>query len=92
VVIRDALFFARVDLANSTARMVLEADSFTHHGHREALRRDCRRYDELVIRGWTVLRFAWEHVIFDEAWVVATVGAALGGAALAYAASTGSAA
>jgi len=78
--IRDDAFFARVDLADPGARVVLEADSFTHHGHRDALSRDCRRYDELVVRGWTVLRFAWEHVMFDQAWVVATVHAALGGA------------
>jgi very-short-patch-repair endonuclease len=80
LVIRDAEFFARVDLADPVTRLVLEADSFSHHGHRDALSRDCRRYDELVIRGWTVLRFAWEHVMFDQAWVVATVRAALIGA------------
>ena len=34
--------------------------------------RDCWRYDELVIRGWTVLRFAWEHVMFDQDWVIGT--------------------
>ncbi len=81
LVIRDADFFARVDLADPVARVVLEADSFTHHGHRAALSRDCRRYDELVIRGWTVLRFAWEQVMFDQDWVVATVQAALAGTA-----------
>lgn len=81
VSIRDDTFFARVDLADPAARLVLEADSFTHHGHREALARDCWRYDELVIRGWTVLRFAWEHVMFDEAWVVAMVRSALDGSA-----------
>lgn len=75
--IRDAEFFARVDLADPDARLVLEADSFTHHGHRDALSRDCLRYDEPVIRGWTVLPFAWERVMFDQVWVVATVRTAL---------------
>jgi very-short-patch-repair endonuclease len=76
LVIRDGAFFARVDLADPVARLVLEADSFTHHGYREAFARDCRRYDELVVRGWTVLRFAWEHVMFDPSWVLSTVRAA----------------
>jgi very-short-patch-repair endonuclease len=77
LVVNDSAFFARVDLADPVARVVLEADSFSHHGHRDALSRDCRRYDELVVRGWTVLRFAWEHVMFDQEWVVSTVRAAL---------------
>lgn len=64
----------RVDLADRRRRIVLEADSFTWHGSREALARDCRRYDELVAGGWLVLRFAWEQVMFDEAWVLRTVG------------------
>lgn len=35
-----------VDLADRARRIALEADSFAHHGTREALRRDCHRYDE----------------------------------------------
>lgn len=62
-------FLARVDLADVHRRLVLEADSFTFHGHREALARDCRRYDELVLLGWRVLRFAWEHVMLEPDWV-----------------------
>jgi very-short-patch-repair endonuclease len=34
-----------------------------------ALRDDCRRYDELLLVGWRVVRFAWEHVVLDPAWV-----------------------
>jgi 3-dehydroquinate dehydratase-2 len=58
-----------VDLGDPARKIVAEADSFEHHGSREALARDCRRYDELVARGWRVLRYAWEHVMFDEGWV-----------------------
>jgi len=58
-----------VDLGDPTRRIALEADSFAHHGGRRELRDDCRRYDELVRAGWVVLRFAWEHVIFDAPWV-----------------------
>ncbi|MBK6870992.1 MAG: DUF559 domain-containing protein [Kineosporiaceae bacterium] len=63
----------RVDLADEQRRIVIEADSFSWHGDRAALDRDCRRYDELVRAGWTVLRFSWEQVMFDGAWLVAVV-------------------
>lgn len=77
-------FRARVDLGDAQRRMALEADSFEHHGHRSALARDCHRYSELSSRGWLVLRFAWEHVIFDPAWVAGRIleGAALGAGAV----------
>jgi very-short-patch-repair endonuclease len=63
----------RVDLGDPRRKIALEADSFEHHGSRRALRDDCRRYDELVRVGWTVLRFAWEHVVLDPEWVRAVV-------------------
>jgi very-short-patch-repair endonuclease len=62
-----------VDLGDPRRRIALEADSFAHHGTRAALRDDCRRYDELVRAGWTLLRFAWEHVVLEPAWVGAVV-------------------
>jgi len=55
---------ARVDLADEHLRLVLEADSFAWHGDRRALRRDAQRYNRMVVDGWTVLRFAWEDVMF----------------------------
>jgi very-short-patch-repair endonuclease len=63
----------RVDLGDERRKIVLEADSFAHHGGRKALEADCRRYDELVRRGWLVLRFAWEQVMFDQTWVAQMV-------------------
>ena len=59
------------DLVDVERRLVVEADSFEFHGKRKALKRDCERYNALVIRGWTVLRFAWEHVMYDPTYVVA---------------------
>lgn len=76
VQIRDGAFRARVDLADTRLGIVAEADSFEHHGHRAALVRDCERYDELVVRGWRVLRFAWEQVMFRSDWVAAVAVAA----------------
>jgi very-short-patch-repair endonuclease len=63
----------RVDLGDPERRVVLEADSFAHHGTRAALVRDCERYDELVAEGWKVLRFAWEQVMFQQQWVAHVV-------------------
>ncbi len=61
------------DLGDRRRLVAIEADSFEHHGSRGALRADCRRYDEMTRAGWTVLRFAWEHVVGDPQWVVAVV-------------------
>lgn len=63
--ITEADFQVRPDLVDADLRLVLEADSHTWHSSREALRRDCRRYNALVLRGWTVLRFTWEDVMFQ---------------------------
>lgn len=62
-------FRGRPDLVDRKRRIVLEADSFEFHGTRRALRNDCERYNALVIRGWTVVRFAWEHVMFEPDYV-----------------------
>lgn len=57
-------FHARPDLVDTARRLVVEADSHTWHSSRSALLRDCRRYNSLVLLGWTVLRFTWEDVMF----------------------------
>lgn len=77
-VVRDNQFSARLDLGNPALRLGLEADGFEHHGTRQALVKDCRRHANLAIRGWTVLRFSWEDVMFDQAWVEEAVSRALG--------------
>lgn len=64
-----AVFLGRPDLVDHDLGIVLEADSFTWHGNRTALAHDCRRYDEMVAAGWLVLRFAYEQVMGDSAWV-----------------------
>lgn len=53
----------RPDLVDSHRRLVVEAESFEWHGRRSQLDRDCRRYNRLVLAGWTVLRFSWEQVM-----------------------------
>ena len=77
VAIREPHFLGRPDLVDERLGIVLEADSFEWHGNRAALKRDARRYDELVVRGWLVLRFAWEHVMFEPLWVTSLLVAAV---------------
>lgn len=56
------------DLVCEELRLVAEADSHEHHTTRSQIRYDCWRYDELSLDGWLVLRFAWEHVMYEDAW------------------------
>ncbi len=58
------------DLVDPVARVVLEADSWEFHTGKEAHRRDCWRYNELVAEGWRVLRFTWWHVMEEPDYVV----------------------
>lgn len=59
----------RSDLVDELMRILAEADSFEHHGSRNALAIDCARYDNLVADGWTVLWFAREQVMYRPDWV-----------------------
>ena len=65
VVIADRGFRGRPDLVDVQRKIVVEADSYRFHAGRRAFSRDCERYNALVIRGWTVLRFTWEQVMFE---------------------------
>lgn len=69
VVIEEDGWVGRPDLVDVERRVVVEADSFEFHGRRSALKRDCARYNALVLRGWLVLRFSWEHVMHEPAYV-----------------------
>ncbi len=63
----------RPDLVDPVRRVVIEAEGFEHHGPRAAFTEDCRRYDELTADGWIVLRFTWEQVMDQPAWVADVV-------------------
>ena len=69
--------YARVDFADESLQIVAEADSHEFHAERSAFARDCRRYDELTVRDWLVLRFTWEQVMFDADWVRGMLAAAV---------------
>lgn len=59
----------RPDLVCRLLGLVIEADSWTFHASRKAHRRDCARYNLLTLRGWRVLRFTWEQVMHEQAYV-----------------------
>jgi very-short-patch-repair endonuclease len=74
VLIRAPGFAAQVDLAHRGRRIVIEAEGFAYHGATaRAFNRDLRRYDELVRRGWRVLRFTWHQVLEQPDWIVDVV-------------------
>lgn len=57
------------DLVCQSIRVVIEADSWTHHATRKGHARDCARYNLLVLHRWWVLRFTWEQVMHQPAYV-----------------------
>lgn len=59
----------RADLVDHGRRIVIEADSFEFHSDRASLRRDVHRYTAFVRLGYRVVRFTWEDVMFDPAYV-----------------------
>lgn len=61
--------YAVVDLGSEDLKLAVEADGFEHHGTRSGLRKDCRRHTELSVFGWSSLRFPFEDVMGEPAWV-----------------------
>ena len=52
----------RVDFAYVRERVIVEVDGRATHGTAEAFREDPRRQNQLVLEGWTILRFTWDDV------------------------------
>jgi len=77
VTIREPDIVARPDFVDVDLKIVLEADSFEWHGGRDQLSADARRYDLLVVNGWLVLRFAYEHVMGQPDFVLRVLVAAV---------------
>ncbi len=73
----DGVCFARLDMAWPSIRLAVEADGREHHDDLKALYGDRVRQNQLVLAGWTVLRFTWFDVTQRPFWVVAQVRQAL---------------
>jgi very-short-patch-repair endonuclease len=69
-------FVAEVDLAYPEHRIAIECDG-SIHGEDEVRERDLPRQNDLVLVGWTVLRFTWKRVRARPAAVAAEVSAAI---------------
>jgi hypothetical protein len=65
--------WVRPDLLDDARRLAIEAESFTWHGNRQHLMRDCRKYNDLSLMGLTVVRFAWEQVMVEQAYARAVL-------------------
>jgi very-short-patch-repair endonuclease len=50
---------AFIDLAYPHLRIAIELDGWATHGVRSAFESDRIRANDLVLMGWTVLRFTW---------------------------------
>lgn len=68
----------RVDFAWPEVRVCVEVDGFAHHSSWEEFGYDRRRQNELVLAGWTVLRFTWDDVRHRPGAVAGAVRAAVG--------------
>lgn len=55
-----------------------EADSYEFHSSRDALRRGVHCYTDLVVRGWRVVCFTWESVMFEPRYVHSCFVASIG--------------
>ncbi len=66
-----------VDAVWRAARLVVEVDGFTSHGHRHAFERDRRRDQELGAAGWRVIRLTFRQLRDEPLMVAAALAQAL---------------
>lgn len=58
-------------------RLAIQLDGFAHHRSAADRRRDLRADARLALRGYTVLRFDYQQVLFDPGYVIETILTAL---------------
>ena len=61
------------------ARLIVEVDGYAFHRIRSVFVSDREKDVILRLAGWTVLRFAYEHVTDRPAWVAAAIRRSLAG-------------
>jgi len=63
-------FIANPDLVDEELRIIVEGDTWLHHGSTpEKFNRDVERYTLLSSHGWLVLRFLWKQAMDDPDFV-----------------------
>ncbi len=64
---------AEADFLWRRQRLVVEVDGRDVHTTRRAFHSDRRRDQQLMLLGWRVVRFTWRQVMFEPAYVAATL-------------------
>ncbi len=75
----DGVVYARLDMAWPSLRVAVEADGRDVHDAPYALYHDRERQNEIVLDGWTILRFTWTDLMTRPSWVVQQLSRALKG-------------
>lgn len=70
------------DFCFAKQRLIIEVDGWAWHHTPDRFRRDRQRQNQLVLAGWTVLRFTWFDLVDRPAWVIAQIRLALSGRSL----------
>ncbi len=73
VVAQQWIHARRPDMADAGRKVIIECDSYEWHAQPEQFRADVRRYTELTVAGWIVVRLVWEDVMFKPDEVRATL-------------------
>lgn len=67
----------RPDVCFRSERLIVELDGWAWHHSPDRFRHDRRRQNDLILAGWTILRFTWFDLVERPAWVLAQVRQAL---------------
>ena len=54
-----------IDFAYPEVMLAIEVDGYEQRASTESLAYDNNRANQLVLAGWTILRFGWERVVND---------------------------
>jgi hypothetical protein len=68
---------AEADFLWHAQRLIVEVDGRDVHTTRRAFEADRRRDQRLMLLGWRIVRFTWRQVMFEPAYVAATLRALL---------------
>jgi very-short-patch-repair endonuclease len=75
-VLNGTRFVAEIDLAYPNLKIAIELDG-SHHLEADVRERDLPRQNDLVLLGWTVLRFTWDRFATHPEAIVGEIRAAL---------------
>ena len=67
----------RIDFAYPELRLAIEVDGWEHHLQFDQWQDDHVRQNDLVNRGWVVIRFTWTQVVEDPGYVADVIARAL---------------